>query len=326
MPKHFNQGFELLRSELVLGKIDIEFDESMMGGVFNWAIGTMNQKLKVLLENQLNAGLKEFISLFLNKAPKMDQKLMVPVNGWLVLDSTLLSVPLISNSNIRFTIAGEFYNKNEMNNKELDRPVKMKYESDKELIACVSQYSLNTLSLSYFQYSPIVLSSDKLGISINNDMLEALFPGILDKFGTDLEAIIVCKQDKYASFELETESLINSLDFNCELHSTSPILILGLQLSTTTNLFISNNVLHGSFSSLKVSKITLQESHLPNPPDLENLQTFINSILKLGKPLISNKTFGSGIQVPDFIQSLATDLKLDFFKGFLTIEANPIPL
>ena len=78
-----------------------------------------------------------------------------------------------------------------------------------------------------------------------------------------------------------------------------------------------------SLNSIKVSNIIQQESYLPNDPDLENLKSFLNGILKVSKSLISYKIFKSGIRIPEIIEAFISDLKVILFPGFLTIQGKP---
>lgn len=324
LPDQLDGKLTLLNAEFKLESLLIEFDQTLMGGVYNWVVSTMSEKLKNSLDKEINAALNKIVSLYLHQMPSMDQEFFWHLNNWLVVNSTLLSKPLVHGSNLEFSIMGEFFYKDKREDKELDPPVDLAFEGDDGFKAYFSQFSLNSLSVSSFEHEPIEFSGSDLGVELNNDLLEAVFPGINEEFLQESDVEVQCRQTQYIFSVLEEDSVRNIFEFDCQLHTAVPIISVNIQLTTSTTLSISNSLLRGSFNSLRIPAISLKESHLKNPPDIENLKSFLNGILRVSKSIISSKVFKTGIMVPEDIQDIINDLEVNIFSGFLTIKGNPV--
>lgn len=324
LPDQLGSKFKLVKTEFKVEQLLIEFDQTIMKGLYNLVISTMNEKLRNSLESGLDKALNQFVLMYLNKLPLINQEFLVPLTSWLVVNSTLLHAPIIHESNIEVSLVGEFFYKHETEIKDLDPPVDLVCEGDTGFSLYFSQFSLNSLSLSSFKHAAIEFTERDLGVELNNELLEAVFPGIKEEFLQDSDAQLQCKQTQYIFSGLDEDSVRNIFEFDCQLHTTVPIVSVSMQLMTSTTLSVSNSLLRGSFNSLKFSTITLKESHLNNPPDIENLQSFLNGILRVSKSIISSKVFKNGILVPEDVQDVITDLEVSIFSGFLVIKGNPV--
>jgi len=279
-------------------KLDISCD-GFLSGLVSWFINTFQKLFKPSIIKEARSSIKGFLQNFLKK---LDTKIRLYKNYW--LDFTLVSPIKTQNRFLELNSYGLFYSDKNGSTQNRNRfpltPLPSINTLEKNLKLYVSEYSINNAI-----YTLLSDSNNVLPIKINTNMLELVFPGIVDKYGEKQATIILSgspnsriqimsqniKADVSGTFALKIDGIQNEV-FKCALDISlfgNVKIKEGPKLSgeikdfkpTITKIF-SNNV---SNSMIKDGILSIKSNIIPI------LNGFIEDSLELKFPTVMGISF-----------------------------------
>ena len=312
-----------VKAQFDVGKIKIIFDKTPMKVVINWLVEQVNEKIKALLQEQISRAADLGFKAIAAGLPSLRTKNVLNLSSWMSVNLTLTELPVIDEDLAVATFDGTIRDVKSV----YDISAKAKfidYKSKFEVGIYVSEYTLNTLSQAYFQNKPFSVRAEDLGLLLNTDILDPLFPGILEYFG-ETSVKLHCSQRKELSLNLEVTYLHADQELECVvLTDTEDISRLLVNLYSKIELTESSNIIRGKFVELNVKDVKVEDFIIDGSPDTENIKSFINGLLTFAKPFVSNKVFGSGILVPSLFTHSFSKFKILMEKDLLIIEGDLI--
>ena len=320
--KDLKEVLVLDKCEFDIEKLEIIMDKNPSSGAINWFLDAVNKKLRVSIEKEINFYLNSAVKAWLGNVQRLDADHWITLSNWLEINAKLTQPILIDSKHIEIKLDGTF--RKHSSDYEIDIPNMsiLKYETQDMIAVYISEYTLNTLSLSHFKTSPLTISSDSLGIPIPTSALTSIFPSIVSDFG-ESPCILTLTQELPASFSISESLISTSLSLTSTL-STTDLLVLSLSIEVSTSLSfsISKGILSGSFTQFSFSKIDLTSNNLSDNPDMDNLRAFAKGLQFFIRSLLTSKIFGSGIPMPGFLQDYFPELVLSLEDKSILIETN----
>jgi len=278
-------------------KLDISL-KGFGGKILSWFINTF-QLFKKSIIKEANSSIRGFLHNFLNK---LEPKIRLYKNYW--LDFTFVTPIKTQNRILELNSYGLFYSDKNRSTQNRNRlpltPLPSINALEKNLKLYVSEYSINNAI-----YTLLSDSNNVLPIKINTNMLELVFPGIVDKYGEKQATIILSgspnsriqimsqniKADVSGTFALKIDGIQNEV-FKCALDISlfgNVKIKEGPKLSgeikdfkpTITKIF-SNNV---SNSMIKDGILSIKSNIIPI------LNGFIEDSLELKFPTVMGISF-----------------------------------
>lgn len=323
MTDDMDKWLKPVKTQFDVGKIKVIFDKTPMKVVINWLVEQVNEKIRTLVQDEVSKAADLGFKAIVAGLPSLRKKNVLNLSSWMSANLTLTEMPVIDEDLVVVTVDGT------IRDYKKDYEIKIQprfidYKSEFEVGVCISEYSFNTLSLAYFQNQPLSIRAEDLGLAINTEILDPLFPGILDFLG-EAEVKLHCRQSKELNLNLEVINLLANQELECiVLSETQDIARLILQVYSKVELIENSNIVRGRFVDLTVTGVEVGDYIVDGTPDTENIKSFINGLLIFAKPFASNKVFGSGILVPSWLTHSFSKFKISLGKDLLIIEGDLI--
>ena len=321
--KDLKEVLKLEKCEFNIEKVDVVMAKNPASSVVNWVLDAVNRKLKATVEKEIDGYLKGVVGDWVGKVQSFDGDRWIAFSSWLEVNGKVTEPILIDSKHIEIKLDGTF--RKQSSDYEIDVPFSdpLIYETQDMMAVYISEYTLNTLSLSHFNNSPLTISSDSLGIPLSTKSLSKLFPSISSDFGESSPCTLTFTQVSPALLSISQSSISTSLALSSLLSSQGePVLSLSIQVDVSIFFSVSNGILSGSFTKLSYTQIDLIHSSLSEEPDMVNLRAFAKGLQFFIRSLLTTKVFGPGIAVPGIVQDYLPDLELSFEQGRVLIESN----
>ena len=320
--KDLKEVITLDKCEFDIEKIEIIMDKNPASAVINWYLDAINKRIRGSIEKEIDLFLNSVVKAWLGNAQRLDADHWVSLTSWLQMNAKFTQPISIDSKHVEIKLDGTCRKHSSDYKIDIPNLSNLKYETQDMIAVYISEYTLNTISLSHFKTSPISLTSDSLNIPLSTPMLVSILPSIVSDFGVSPCSISLTQSSTFL-FSLSASELSTPVSLSLDL-SIKDLLILSLsiQVDLSSSLSISKSILSGSFTQFSFTKIDLISSTLTIPPDMDNLRAFAKGLQFFIRSLLTSKLFGSGIPLPSPIQDYFPDLQLSLADQSVLIETN----
>jgi hypothetical protein len=322
LTENMKEMLKPIKSEFIIGDIQINFDKTIMRDLINWGISTIKGKISQTIESSVNSALSSAFKQYLSLTSLSSER-MIDITRWLSLNLTLADLPSIDEDSFSVFLNGTFKHKTKNYEIPEKNPKFIEYQSERQISLFISEFSINSLSLAYFHQSPFSVSNHDLGVELTTNHLEIVFTNVTSAFGKNVAVELNCFQNDYLTLGIE-KNILNVLQkllcsVQCE---NGKIGDFSVDLKALIEITVASGVLRGKFLNVVVDDLNEMEFYTEEVPDMDGIKSFLNGLLLFAKPIISFKVFGTGILIPSFIMKEFEELEVSLEDSFIKVEGD----
>jgi hypothetical protein len=321
------------QADVSIEDIAIQFSGNPTAESMNWILNSFKGEIQEALTKQLNDSLVEEAQEFFDQL-FADAPLVIPLgsDSPLGVNYSLPLAPKVADRYLElYSLAVVVEIKDPVSNPPLPHPCVLPAfnMTGGQIQLSVSEYTLNSALYATVRagLTDFTVTNQMVkGGYLNTNMLDNFLPGIKRRFGANEPCELHCNVARYPSIHMFSNGISGAVTFNCGIvvvsaHETA--VQLALPANFTGNFELKNWTVIGSIQDIEIISVDVVSSALGININPTELKEFLNTMLKLVLPTLSNSIFNKGLPLPAFPGLNTTDSSLVIKEGYLYVEATP---
>jgi len=320
-------------ASMVIGELEVSFEGDPLADVADWILNLFKGHVKDLMEESIeNAVLIEGQQALNGQLSQLS--IYVPIgNTGISVNYDLVQEPVVQPTYISIASLAMFVDSNDPNSTPPVAPPAQLPDFDasgQQIQITISDYTLNTGlyaaamagRLQYTITPDLVPASFPL--KLDTTYLNALFPGLEAKYGSNQPCSIQCSASPPPSVSTTPGDLNGVATGSCLLFAESTqVLGLAITLDFSASVSLANWEVHGQILSAEVSSVEAFNSTLTEAVDTEGLSYTLNVALRLVAPVLDSTYLATGITLPHIENLNLNEGEVTLGAGYVQIQATP---
>lgn len=318
---------------MVIGLLEVTFHGDPIATVADWILDLFKGEVKDMMEKAIeNAVLVQGQQALESQLSQFS--IYVPIgNTGISINYDLVQAPVVQPSYISISSLAMFVDSNSPNSSPpVAPPVQLPdfNATGKQIQIVISDFTLNTglysaATAGRLQYTitPDLVPSD-FPLKLDTTYLNALFPGLESKYGSNQPCTIECSASPPPSVSTTPGDFSGVATGNCLLF-TQNTQVLGLAITLDFNAAVSleNWEVYAKILSAEVSSVEAFNSTLSEAVDTDGIAYTLNVALRLVAPIMDSTYLAAGIALPHIENLNLSDGEVTMGSGYILLEATP---
>ena len=303
-------------------QFSVKFLNSPAASILNWVLDAINVKVKQALGAQIAAVAKGAFQTAFNSLATINK---IPLGEFAHFSLVHTNAPVVNRDYIYFSLDGVV--KLNVVGYEIDipKPVPLSFTTSESSQISISSYTLNSGIFAFYISESLRFNLKDLGINLDCNFLESVFPGISAQYGEHTPADISCKAKSCPLLDFSNGKITTKISLECSLNvegKGTPV-TLEVDANALTSVTINNWVINGAINSIIITDVIQIDSKLNENVKVEGIKNLGNLTFKLVQKKLNKLIFGDGIILPTIGKLFIDDLNIEIKEGFVLVEGSP---
>lgn len=329
------------KSELTIGDLNIQIHGTPSAKFVNWLAGVYKDKLKKFISEEFVKTMETAINEQLMQSMSSVPLWIEIPNTPLAVNYTLTAPPKVTSSYIEISSLGLVVNKASPNYYPPvapPQPLPAIQDTGKHLQLWLTEYTINTAFYAAFTSGMLTakITSEMIPssspVKLDTTSLNAILPGISDKYGKDKKCDIKCTAKDNPIMSIEGPSsykpngqISGATDSECviSVRDQGDAVVLLTKVAYSISVYLEDWKIKGSVESAEITELEIEENNIGKEIKTNEVKETLNFFIGLVLPYSNMTILGPGIPLPKSEGVDLTDSEAKLGKGYIFIQANP---